>query len=185
MKIYDLLKKISSCFNVLGISYIVTGSIASIAYGESRFTNDIDVVADIKTEHIPGLLKHFPENEYYIDGDSIKNAIYREFQFNIIHPTSGLKVDVIIKKSSQFDNSRFERIHRFQFDDIDVNFASPEDVIIKKMDFYKLGGSEKHLRDIMSIIKISKESINFNYIKEWVTVLSLDEIWQAIEDRQN
>ena len=57
MIIYDLLKKVSQCFNLLNIPYFVTGSVASIAYGESRFTNDIDIVADIKREHADDILK--------------------------------------------------------------------------------------------------------------------------------
>lgn len=185
MKIYDLLLKIAGCFNRLNIPYFVTGSIASIAYGESRFTNDIDIVADIKKEHIPQILKCFPEDEYYISEESMKNAIYRKFQFNIIHPESGLKVDVVIKKRGEFDKTRFSRINNFKMDDVGVNFSSPEDVIIKKMEYYKMGGSEKHLRDIMGMIKISRELINFEYVETWVSKLYLEEIWEAIKARLN
>lgn len=183
MKVYDLLKKVSACFNRMNIPYFVTGSIASIAYGESRFTNDIDIVADIKKEHILDIIKCFPEEDYYVSEESIKNAIYRKFQFNIIHPASGLKVDVVIRKKSDFDDMRFSRIYNFKMDGVGVNFAAPEDVIIMKMKYYKMGGSEKHIRDIMSMIKISKELINFDYIESWVSKLSLEEIWQAIKDR--
>jgi hypothetical protein len=183
MKIYDFLKKVSRCFNRLNIPYFVTGSVASIAYGESRFTNDIDIVADIKIENVPDILECFPEEEYYISEESIRNAIYYRSQFNIIHPASGLKVDVIIKKKSKFDDTRFSRIMNFKLDDLGVNFSSPEDVILKKMEYYKEGGSEKHLRDIMGMIKISEELINFEYIESWVSRLYIDEIWAAIKDR--
>jgi hypothetical protein len=183
MKIYDLLKKVSDCFNRLTISYLVTGSVASIAYGEARFTNDIDIVADIKKEHVPDILKCFPEEEYYLSEDSMKDAIYRKFQFNIIHPASGLKVDIIIKKKSEFDDLRFSRTKNFMMDDVGVNFSAPEDVILKKMEYYKMGGSEKHLRDIMGMIKISKELIQFDYIETWVKKLYLEEIWNSIKNR--
>jgi len=115
----------------------------------------------------------------------IKDAIYRRFQFNIIHPASGLKVDVIIKKKSEFDDIRFSRIMSFKMDEVGVNFSSPEDVILKKMEYYKIGGSEKHLRDIMGVIKISRELINFDYIEMWAKKLYVEEIWQAIKDRLN
>lgn len=183
MKIYDLLKKVSACFNRLSIPYIVTGSVASIAYGESRFTNDIDIVADIKEKHVPDILSCFPEAEYYISEESIHKAIHRRFQFNIIHPESGLKVDVIIKKKSDFDDNRFSRTKNFKMDDVGVNFSSPEDVILKKMEYYKMGESEKHLRDITGMIKISGELINFEYIETWVSRLHLKEIWSAIKMR--
>lgn len=183
MKVFDLLKKVSSCFNRLNIPYFVTGSVASIAYGETRFTNDIDFVTDIKPEHIQGLLECFPEEEYYISEESIKNAIRHRFQFNIIHPASGLKVDVVIRDRGEFDKSRFSRVCNFKMDDVGVNFASPEDVILKKMEFYKAGGSEKHLRDITGVIEISRELIDFKYIEFWVSKLFLEEIWNAINLR--
>jgi hypothetical protein len=68
-------------------------------------------------------------------------------------------------------------------DDVGVNFSSPEDVILKKMEFYKIGGSEKHLRDIVGVIKISEELINFDYIENWVSKLYLEEIWSEIKNR--
>jgi len=183
MKIFDLLKKVSECFNHLNIPYLVTGSVASIAYGESRFTNDIDIVADIKEEHILGILACFPEDEYYISEDSIRNAIFHRFQFNIIHPSSGLKVDVIIKQKSEFDKERFMRGNSFTMDNVGVTFASPEDVIIKKMEFYKSGRIDKHLRDIVSMINISRDLMDMEYIEKWVKKFFLEEIWSAIQNR--
>ncbi len=183
MEIYDLMLKISGCFNRLGIPYFVTGSVASIAYGEARFTNDIDIVADIKNEDIPGIMKCFPEDEYYLSEESIKDAIYHRFQFNIIHPASGLKVDVVIKKKDEFDIVRFSRANRFTMDNVDVHFAAPEDVILKKMEYYKQGGSEKHIRDIIGILKISKDLLDFEYIGAWTKKLFLEEIWKKINDQ--
>ena len=137
MKVYDLMIKIAGCFNRLNIPYFVTGSIASSAYGETRFTNDIDIVADIAVEHIPQISECFPDDEYYLSEESMRDAVSRKFQFNIIHPGSGLKVDVVIKKRGEFDKVRFSRVNNFEMDGVGVNFASPEDVIIKKMEYYK------------------------------------------------
>ena len=184
MEQYDLLKHLVNAFESLGIRYLVTGSIASIFYGEPRFTNDIDVVVEIKEHHIQGLLKLFPCDEFYISEDAIRDAIKHNHQFNIIHPSSGLKIDVIISKKEPFDNSRFERIKRiFPIEDTQANFASPEDVIIMKMRYYKEGESEKHLRDITSMLKISDNIIDRKYIEEWVEKFDLKDIWKAIMER--
>jgi len=183
MEPFELLIIISNVFEKLEIPYFVTGSIASITYGEPRFTNDIDIVADIKDWDIPGLIHCFPENEYYIDADSINQAIQFKSQFNIIHLSSGLKIDVMIKKKTFFDNSRFSRIKRLRLEEKEINFASPEDVILKKMEYYKMGSSEKHLRDITGILKIYKGKIDFEYLKNWISTLDLIEIWEAIEKR--
>ena len=183
MEPFELLLIISNIFEGLQIPYFVTGSIASMTYGEPRFTNDIDMVADIEDSDIPGLIHSFPEQDYYIDADSIEQAIQFKSQFNIIHLSSGLKIDVMIKKKTFFDNSRFSRIKRLRLEEKEINFASPEDVILKKMEYYKMGSSEKHLRDITGILKIYKGKIDLEYLKNWISIFDLVEIWEAIEKR--
>ena len=106
---FELLQKIVEVFETLEIPYLVTGSVASMAYGEPRLTNDIDIVADIQPAYISGLVAAFPAEEFYIDEEMIKDAIREIGQFNIIHPGSGLKVDIIIKRNTPFDQSRFNR----------------------------------------------------------------------------
>lgn len=181
MELFEVLQKIIEVFEKLSIPYLVTGSVASMAYGEPRLTNDIDVVADIHLSHIPALMAAFPKEEYYIDEDMIRQAIGQIGQFNIIHPASGLKVDVMIKQNTPFDQSRFKRVRKIYPGSYSADFASPEDVIIKKMEYYKLGGSEKHLRDITGIIKISGESLDKAYISKWADELGLNEIWEAVK----
>lgn len=184
MEQYELLQKVVTVFERLDVSYLVTGAVASIAYGEPRLTNDIDIVAAVEERHILGLLAEFPAAEFYIDEDMIKEAIREHGQFNIIHPASGLKVDVIIKKNTAFDESRFRRIRKIQpAPTFEADFSSPEDVIIKKMEFYKEGGSEKHLRDITGILKVSGEIVDRDYISQWAERLGITEIWDAVKKR--
>ncbi|MBI5682287.1 MAG: hypothetical protein HZC45_03825 [Deltaproteobacteria bacterium] len=184
MEQYELLIQLVRCLESLGIRYIVTGSMASMAYGEPRLTNDIDVVADIKAKHIKGLKNCFPENEFYLSEEAATEAIRRQHQFNIIHPASGLKIDVIIRKRNAFDDSRFNRLKRIPTaENTEADFASPEDVIIKKMEFYKEGESEKHLRDITGILKVSGDTLDYDYINKWANDLGLKEIWDAVLKR--
>ncbi len=184
MRPLELLKKVVAEFERLKIPYLVTGSVASMAYGEPRLTNDIDIVAAISDSHIEGLLEAFPQDEFFITKEMIRDAIHNIGQFNIIHPASGLKIDVIIKQNTPFDNSRFSRVKRiFPSESYQANFAAPEDVIIKKMQYYKEGGSEKHLRDITGILKISGNEVDMDYISDWAKRLGLTEIWDAIQKR--
>lgn len=181
---FELLQRIVEILERLQIPYLVTGSVAAMAYGEARLTNDIDIIADVKEEHIPCLLNAFPIQEFYISGEMIKNAIRYKGQFNIIHPASGFKIDVIIKKNTPFDECRFKRVHRiYPAETYQANFSSPEDVIIKKIDFYRQGGSEKHLRDITGILKISGGIIDMDYITQWADRLGLRDIWDAVVKR--
>jgi hypothetical protein len=171
-------------FERLKIPYLITGSVASMAYGEPRLTNDIDIVAGIDEGHIASLAAAFPSDEFYISEDMVRQAIRERGQFNIIHPASGLKVDIMIRRDSPFERSRFSRARRIQTaEHQQANFASPEDVIIKKMEYYREGGSEKHLRDITGILKISGKELDQNYILDWAGRLGLTEIWDAVQNR--
>jgi hypothetical protein len=153
-------------------------------YGEPRFTNDADIVADITEHHVAGFIALFPPDEFYVDEMMIRNAILHKHQFNIIHHATGLKIDVYIDKKDSFDKSRFHRCKKFPITkDIIACIASPEDVIIMKMIFYKEGASEKHLRDIISMLKISAEAIDRNYIITWAEQFQVSEIWDTISKR--
>lgn len=184
MEQHELLLFVVECFEKLKIPYLITGAIASIAYGEPRFTNDIDIVVDMSLTHVDPFKSYFPENEFYLEVDSIKRAINRRHQFNIIHPGSGLKVDVIISKKDDFDQSRFARIKKLYVSETkSADFASPEDVVIKKLEYFKQGRSEKHLRDIASMLKISSELIDRAYISFWAKRLSVGELWEEIQKK--
>lgn len=184
MEQHELLVWIVRCFEKLKIPYLITGAIASIAYGEPRFTNDIDIVADINLGQANALRSFFPEDQFYMEVDAVRNAIESRHQFNIIHPSSGLKADVIISKKDDFDKSRFKRIKRLNVSEKEsANFAAPEDVIIKKLEYFEKGGSEKHLRDIASMLKISADMIDRTYISSWANKLGLIKIWEAIQKK--
>jgi hypothetical protein len=184
MGLFELLQKVVGVFERLGIPYLITGSVAAMAFGEPRLTNDIDIVAAIDEKDVDDLVCSFPADEFYISEEMVREAIRCQGQFNIIHSTSGTKVDVIMKQETPFDNSRFERLHRiFPAESYQANFAAPEDVIIKKMEYYKAGGSEKHLRDIAGILKISGEIVDWDYITEWAKRLKLTEVWDAVREK--
>jgi hypothetical protein len=177
----ELMGLIIKAFESLKIPYMITGSQASAYYGEPRFTRDIDIVTDLKEEQVEDFSRFFPEDEFYCDKDMIKAEIKRRGQFNIIHSSSGLKIDIILTKATPFSKTEFSRRKPGAVSpEQEAYFTSPEDVIIKKMDFYREGGSEKHLRDITGILKISSDIIDIDYITKWADSLSLRDIWDAI-----
>ncbi len=184
MEQYELLSLLAGCFESLGIRYFVTGSVASMAYGEPRLTNDIDIVADIRPEHVPEMSRRFPSPEFYFDADMARRAIRRRHQFNIIHPSSGLKADIIVSKDDEFDESRFARVRRMSHaEGREAAFASPEDVIVKKLVFHKEGGSDKHLRDIAGMLRISPEGLDRGYVARWAEAWGVGDTWRDLLDR--
>lgn len=177
----ELLEFVVKALERLRLPYFVTGSTVTIFYGEPRFTNDIDIVVDMPDSAAATFCRQFPEAEFYVSEPAARDAIHRRSQFNIIHPQSGLKVDVIIPAISDFNTSRFARATRVRAGtDWDASFSSPEDAIIKKMESFREGGSEKHLRDITGVLRTSGRDIDTTYIERWVADLGLVEIWHRI-----
>src|SRR3954451_1624427 len=80
----NLLGRFVGVLDSLGIRYRVVGSMASTAYGEPRFTNDIDVVADLPPEAVDLFCQHFPPEEFYCYANAVREAVRNRHQFNII-----------------------------------------------------------------------------------------------------
>ena len=89
MEQLDILRHAVQALERMKVPYMVVGSIASIAYGESRFTQDIDIIAAFEMKHVDELLTSFPPDEFYLSESAIRDAIRTSFQFNVIHPGSG------------------------------------------------------------------------------------------------
>lgn len=179
----DLLAFAARAIENVGLRYFVTGSTATIFYGEPRFTNDIDIVVDLTESKVAEFCRQFPKSEFYLSESAALDAVRRKTQFNIIHPASGLKIDVIVPAETPFNQSRFARIRRLHAQEaLDVFFSSPEDAIIKKMEYYREGGSEKHLRDITGVLKTTKEQTDTQYIAQWAQRLGLEDIWDSIRE---
>ena len=180
----ELLQIMADFFVARGIHYRVVGSLASMAFGEPRFTNVIDIVAELNLDNIPDLCSAFSSPEYYLSEQAARDAVRRKFQFNIIHPASGLKVDVFIPKDTEFARSEKRRAKRISSEgEYSAWFGSPEDVILNKLLYFQIGGSQKHLRDIAGMVKLLKEQLDRSYIDSWSEKLSVASEWQLVVGR--
>jgi hypothetical protein len=179
MVLSDLLSLVADHLERLGIDYCVTGSVAAMSYGEPRLTNDIDIAVRLTTTQAKSLAESFPEGEFYVSQEAAREAAAFHTQFNLLHPESGLKVDFMVVQNDAFNNSRFQRIRlRRATTKRRFPYASPEDVIIRKLEYYKLGGSEKHLRDIRGIIGIQGDDLDHAYIQTWASRLGVKNEWE-------
>lgn len=166
------------------VRYFITGSQATIAYGQPRFTNDIDVVVELDQSNLESFCLGFPEEEFYLSQEAARQAVAECGMFNIIHPTSGLKIDVMIPDQSSFDQIRLERGLRLPLPTGGTAiFASPEDIIVKKMEWHSMGGGERHLDDIKGILRVRGEEVDKDYISKYANQLGVQDIWRAILDK--
>jgi hypothetical protein len=184
MEQHDLLRHICMALDELGIRYFVTGSQATIAFGDPRFTNVVEIVVTLEMASLQAFIERFPESEFYVSREAARDAISRRGMFTIIHPSSGLKIDVIIPGNTAYERQRFDRAKRISMaPDFSPMFSSPDDVILKKLEFYKIGESDKHLRDIAGVLKISGELVDRDYIERVAAQLGVSDIWLAVVQR--
>lgn len=170
-----------SAFEELGIHYYIGGSVASSTFGLPRATMDIDLVADINKNHAKELAARL-QDRYYIDPDLIINAAERKSSFNIIHYGTMMKIDVFILKDRSFDREAFKRkrldVLEGQSGELNFYFSSAEDIIISKLEWFKLGDevSERQWNDIIGVLKVQGDSLDMNYLKQWCKELGLTEL---------
>ena len=175
MDSYELLLFAAKTLDQLKVRYLITGSMATMTYGEARFTNDVDIVADLQLEHVDPICKVFAAPEYYCSVAAVKDAITRRFQFNVIQPATGLKIDFMIPTDDPFNESRLARGRLVALDDKgnSATFASAEDAILKKLEYYREGGSDKHLRDVRGVLAVQGNTIDLKYLRRWAKHLNV------------
>lgn len=179
----ELLRYLLDALDRQRLEYAITGSHATMAYGESRLTNDIDVLIDLTPGSLPAFLAAFPFPQFYVSEDAALVAVRGGGMFNIIHPDSGQKIDVIVP-SDDFDRWQLARtVSAPAFPDRDARFVAAEDVILKKMEYYRQGGSEKHLRDIAGVARVRGARLDRGYIEAMSDRMGLGDVWQAVAVR--
>lgn len=181
MEQLDLLKHVCTLLDRLGVRYMVTGSQATIAYGEPRFTNDIDIVVELDESSLDALCEGFPDEEYYLSRPAAREAVRDRGMFNVIHPQSGLKIDFIIPEKTGYDQQRLGRSIRVRVGpDFEALLTTPEDIIVKKLEWHRMGGGERHLRDIAGIIRVQSERLDIAYIELAADALDVRDLWDYV-----
>jgi hypothetical protein len=176
-----LLSSVISALEGLKIPYFLGGSVASSAMGLPRATLDIDIVADIPAVQAPRLADAFG-SAFYVDRDQITAAIERRSSFNIIHSGTAHKVDIFILKDRDYDRevlSRRRQVLIFEGEgSLRCYLASPEDIILSKLEWYKNGGriSERQWLDVQGVMKVQGRKLDKVYLKKWALTLSISEL---------
>jgi hypothetical protein len=138
----------------LDISYMVVGGFAAIFYGEPRLTIDVDIVIDMRWEHIRPFVAAFPIPDYYVSEEGIRDSLLRRYPFNVIQPTTGAKVDLVPLPRDSFTRAAFQRRQRMVYDEAgrSADFITPEDIVIAKLIAHRKTGSDKHLQDAQGVL---------------------------------
>jgi hypothetical protein len=183
LSVTAVFEKLRAALEAAEIPYFVTGSFASSAHGVPRATNDIDIVIAPTRKQLEQLLQHFPDSAFATDKEDAFNALARRSLFNIVDYESLWKIDFIIKQHTPFDASRFVRRGVVEIAGVNLYTASPEDILVTKLWWAKLGESERQINDAAGIIQVQGEKLDRDYVERWVAALELDEQWAAAQSR--
>jgi hypothetical protein len=172
--------RVVSIFDVLGINYLIGGSMASSVFGEPRQTVDADLLARVLGGHVQPLVDAL-SGEFYLDRGAILSAIERQSSFNLIHLESMSKVDVFVSWRTPFGQSQFKRRQKIALGELlsrQFFFATPEDTILAKLDWFKKGGavSDRQWRDILGVIKVQGERLDSDYLVRWANELGVGDL---------
>jgi hypothetical protein len=177
---HDLIQIFANRLNSLGVAYMVTGAVAATIYGEPRLTHDIDLVIDLRFEDIEKFIDAFPPEEFYCPpAEVIRLETDRDQRghFNLIHHETGLKADVYASGRDPLQKWGLAKRKAVSIGGEDVWLAPPEYVILRKLEYYREGGSEKHIRDITGMLELSREQIDFELLEIKVYEMSLKREW--------
>lgn len=178
----EFLKRALEVLDTLQLPYAIVGSWASGFWGDPRMTRDIDVVVRIGQQHVPQLLACFPAPEFYVSRPAMEEAIRTDGQFNVIHPTSGNKIDFMLARPDAWGDAQIARRQRVGIvPGREGYIAAPEDVILGKLLYYREGGSDRHLSDIAGILTKSGDAVDRSYLETMVAQLGVADEWRLVK----
>jgi hypothetical protein len=164
---------------------MITGAVASIIYGEPRLTNDIDLVINMNPDDIESFSNTFPSEDFYCPPQEVirlEIARPQRGHFNLIHHATGFKADIYASGRDELHHWGIKNRKPVDVEGEKFWLAPIEYVILRKLEYYREGESEKHLRDISSILAVSLNEIDFKLLEEQIDLRMLAKEWKAAKD---
>ena len=178
----DFLARLTAKLAAAGIPHMVVGSFASSFHGVPRSSQDLDLVIDPDPTSLRRFLADLPADAYYADSDAAVDAMQTRGQFNVIDMATAWKADLIVRKARPFSVEEMKRRREGDMLGAHVFVASPEDTLISKLEWAKLGGgSELQLRDAAGILELRGGDLDVAYIERWIADLGLEDLWRRLQ----
>ena len=172
--------EIAKVLEDLGVEYLVGGSLASSLHGHPRSTQDVDVVADLRPEHVQPLVAAI-RGAFYLDEPAIRDAVNRRASFNVIHLRTLFKVDVFVAGDDLPTRRELGRRQSYRIDGdppADIIVASPEDIVVQKLHWYRLGDhvSERQWGDAMNVLTVRGNALDREYMHDLAIQMGVDDL---------
>jgi hypothetical protein len=155
-----------------GIPFMITGSFASNAHGVPRVTQDADVIIETDVRSLLRMMKEL-EQDFFGDAEAAREAFATTRILNLIHRDTGFKIDIILRKPRPFSLEEFKRRRKINFLGRDRWFATPEDTILAKLEWSKMGESERQFADAVQVARVQGDRLDKPYLEKWAPELSV------------
>lgn len=175
-------RELVATLDSLAIPYMVGGSLASSVHGIFRSTNDIDIVAAVREDHVVPLVAKLAK-EFYADQETVREALRLQRPFNLIHFASGYKFDIFPAAGNPYFEKQLERsmpqeLSLGEGELIRCYIATAEDMILAKLVWYRAGGeqSDRQWNDVRGICSMQGARLDGPYLKQWAQYLEVDDL---------
>lgn len=169
---FEVLNRVSTGLSAQGLLFMLTGSFAMARYTTPRMTRDIDIVVALLPDAVDRLVQEFSA-DFYVDADAVRAAVQSEQLFNMMHLSSGIKIDLVIRKSSDYRRLEFERRQRAMVGTVDTWIVSREDLILSKLVWARDAHSEVQYRDVRQLLD---GAVDLDYLQRWAGVLGVQTV---------
>ena len=174
----EVLKVVAGRLAGGGIPYMVTGSIATSFYAVPRMTRDIDIVVELAEEDTDRVVALF-QDDFYIDGEAVELAIRAKTMFNMIHNSFIIKVDMLVRKNTDYRREEFSRQRCVSVEGQGVQIVSPEDLILSKLEWARDTRSEVQFEDVKNLLR-SVAGLDQDYLAHWAGRLGLEALYREV-----
>jgi hypothetical protein len=184
VEILEIIRSVADACEALELPYYITGSVASSAHGKYRTTEDVDFVVDLPPWKVKEFCARFPAPSWYVDEFVAAEAVQRSGMFNVLHTPTGMKADIIAMKDAPYHELRMSRARALRaYGDKPIRFSTAEDVVLSKLEFYRDGRSDKHIRDITGMYEMYGEQWDLFYLEMRALRIGVQHEWRMIKTR--
>lgn len=165
----------------LRLRFMVSGSIAATYYGEPRMTNDVDIVLVLPREDVTRFAAAFPLDQFYrppAEVIRLEQAREERGHLNLIHHETGFRADLYLARQDDLHKWGLDHVRVVSFGTDRIPLAPPEYVILRKLQFFREGKSQKHLRDIQRMLVWLGEDWNRGALLAMVHGYGLTQEWE-------
>jgi hypothetical protein len=172
----EVLKIVAERLRGAGIAYMVTGSVAMNHYAVPRMTRDIDLVVELSAPDVDRVCQLF-EADFYVDHQAVHRPIEAPAAFNMIHTALVVKVDIVVRKDTEYRRTEFARRRRLTVEGQEVFVVAPEDLLLSKLEWARGSRSAVQLADVRNLTE-SVTDLDRQYLDQWIERLGLSALYR-------